>query len=153
MDKLTIRTFHVFNAPAATVWALLADFGAIERWWPTEGELVIDRIELEGQGIGMVRRIFNRGAARAVSERLDRLDGVEKVLQLSILGPDPLRTAWYQATCRIVELDHGRCRLEYESEFTVPSGRENQSRDGILAAYKAMFVGLQNAAAPVRQIV
>ena len=153
MDKLTIRTFHVFNAPAAAVWALLADFGAIERWWPTEGELVIDRIELEGQGIGMVRRIFNRGAARAVSERLDRLDGVEKVLQLSILGPDPLRAAWYQATCRIVELDEGRCRLDYESEFTAPRGRENQSRDGIFAAYKAMFVGLQNAAAPVRKIL
>jgi hypothetical protein len=150
MDKLTIRTFHVFDASASTVWALLEDFGAIERWWPTEGELVIDRIELEGQGIGMVRRIFNRGAARAVSERLDRLDGVERVLQLSILATDALRTAWYQATGRIVEMDEGRCRLDYESEFTAPRGRENQSRDGILAAYKAMFTGLQNAAAPVR---
>jgi hypothetical protein len=153
MDKLTIRTFHVFDAAAATVWALLEDFGAIERWWPTEGELVIDRVELEGRGIGMVRRIFNRGATRAVSERLDRLDSVAMVLQLSILGPDPLRTAWYQATCRIVEMDEGRCRLDYESEFTAPRGRENQSRDGILAAYKAMFIGLQNAAAPVRTIL
>jgi len=149
MKKLTIRTFHVFEASAGVLWALLADFGAIERWWPTEGALLIERVELEGHGIGMVRHIFNRGAARAVSERLDRLDPDERVLQLSILSADPGQTAWYQATCRLVSLDEGGCRLDYESEFTAPRGRENQTRDAILAAYRAMFTGLQNAAAPV----
>ncbi len=136
----------MFDAPAGKVWALLADFGAIERWWPTEGPLLIERVELEGQGPGMVRHIFNRGARYSVSERLETLDPHERVLQLSILGRDPVRTAWYQATARLVELQDGRCRLDYESEFSTPRGRENQTRDGILAAYQAMFSGLQNAA-------
>ncbi|MFL6599868.1 MAG: SRPBCC family protein [Steroidobacteraceae bacterium] len=146
MSKLTIRTFHVFDAPAANVWALLADFGAIERWWPTEGSIVIDSVQLEGQGVGMVRHIFNRGAPQGVSERLERLDSGERVLQLSILGRDSVRTPWYLATARLVELQNDRCRLDYESEFSAPPGRENQTRDGILAAYRAMFSGLQNAA-------
>jgi len=146
MKKLTIRTFHVFDAAAREVWTLLEDFGGIKGWWPTDGAILIERVELEGKGIGMVRNIFNRGAARAVSERLDRLDSEKRVLQLSILGPDPARTAWYQATGRLVELDDGGCRLDYESEFAAPRGRENQTRDAILAAYRAMFIGLQNAA-------
>lgn len=145
MSKLTIRTFHVFDAPAANIWRLLADFGAIETWWPIEGPMVIERVELEGQGLGMIRRIFNRGATHPVSERLDRLDPDERVLQLSVLGRDPGRTPWYQATARLVELEGNRCRLEYESEFTAPRGRENQTRDGLLAAYGTMFSGLQKA--------
>ena len=145
MSKLTLRTFHVFDTPASTVWALLADFGAIERWWPTDGPLVIDRVEVEGQGPGMVRHIFNRGARYRVSERLERLDSIERVLQLTILDQDPNRPPWYQATARLIDLEDGRCRLDYESEFGAPQGRENQTRDGIFAAYAVMFRGLQDA--------
>ncbi|HEY2403574.1 MAG TPA: SRPBCC family protein [Steroidobacteraceae bacterium] len=146
MSTLTLRTFHVFDAPASRVWALLADFGAIERWWPTEGPLVIERVEVEGHGPGMVRHIFNRGARDRVSERLERLDSDERVLQLSILDRDSAHPPWYQATARLFELEDGRCRLDYESEFSAPRGRENQTRDGILAAYAVMFRGLKDAA-------
>jgi uncharacterized protein YndB with AHSA1/START domain len=147
MSKLTIRTFHVFDASAAQVWKLLANFGAIQSWWPTEGPLAIERVELEGQGLGMVRHIFNRGAKHCISERLERLDSNERILQLSILGRDSGRTPWCQATAKLVELEGGRrCRLDYESEFSAPRGRENQTRDAILAAYRAMFSGLDDAA-------
>jgi len=135
----------VFEAPADKVWAFLADFGAIERWWPTDGPIVIERVEVEGQGPGMVRRIFNRGARYGVSERLERLDSNERVLQLVILDRDSARPPWYQATARLIDLPVGRCRLDYESEFSVPQGRENQTRDGILATYAEMFRGLQDA--------
>jgi uncharacterized protein YndB with AHSA1/START domain len=143
--RLTLRTFQVFDTTAAKVWALLEDFGALERWWPTEGPMVIERVELEGHSVGMVRHIYNRGAGTRVSERLDRLEPHERLLQLSILSPDPTRPPWYQATARVVELQDGRCRLEYDSEFTAPRGRENQVRDGILAAYREMFKGLRDA--------
>jgi uncharacterized protein YndB with AHSA1/START domain len=145
MTALTLRTYHVFDTTAAKVWALLEDFGAIERWWPTEGPMVIERVEIEGHSIGMVRHIYNRGAGHRVSERLDRLEAQERLLQLSILGPDPTRAPWYQATARVVELQDGRCRLDYDSEFTAPRGRENQVRDGILVADREMFKGLRDA--------
>ncbi len=107
---------------------------------------MIERVEVEGHGPGMVRHIFNRGARYRVSERLERLDSDERVLQLSILDRDPAHPPWYQATARLFELEDGRCRLDYESEFSAPRGRENQTRDGILAAYAVMFRGLQDAA-------
>jgi uncharacterized protein YndB with AHSA1/START domain len=146
MAELTIRTYHVFEASAAKVWDLLADFGAIQQWWPTEGPLTIERVELEGRGVGMIRHIFNRGATHQVSERLEQLDPDERILKLSILGRDCGRTPWYQATARIVDLETDRCRLDYESGFRTPRGRENQTREGILLAYRTMFSGLQNAA-------
>jgi uncharacterized protein YndB with AHSA1/START domain len=146
MGTLRIRTYHAFDAPAANVWELLADFGAIERWWPTNEQPAIERVEVDGEGIGMVRRIYNRGAKHPIRERLDRLDPGERTLQLSILSPEPPYAAWYQATGRLVELGRARCRLDYESEFTAAVGRENATRDGILAAYRAMFSGLQSAA-------
>ena len=77
----------------------------------------------------------------AESERTD-----ERILKLSILGRDSGRTPWYQATARIVDLETDRCRLDYESRFRTPRGRENETREGILLAYQAMFSGLQNAA-------
>jgi len=146
MTELTIRTFHVFEASATKVWEVLADFGAIQQWWPAEGPLVIERVELEGQGVGMIRHIFNRGARHQVSERLEQLDPDERILKLSILGRDSGRAPWYQATARIVDLETDRCRLDYESQFRTPRGRENETREGILLAYQAMFSGLQNAA-------
>jgi hypothetical protein len=146
MNSVTLQTFHTFDSPLVRVWQLLADFGAIDRWWPTDGSLVIARVEVEGQGIGMVRHIYNRGAAHAVMERLDRLDATERILQLSILGRDPGRTAWYQATGQLLELEEGRCRLDYQSCFTARRGKENQTRDSIFAAYREMFRGLQAAA-------
>ncbi len=142
---LTLRTFHVFEAPAAKVWELLADFGAIQSWWPAEGALVIERVEIEGQGPGMIRHIFNRGAKHRVSERLERLDSQQHLLQLSVLGRDPGASPWYYATAKLVELGGERCRLDYESEFSAPPGRENPIRDGFLLAYQAMFSGLQKA--------
>ena len=34
------------EAPAAAVWALLADFGAIERWWPADGPILIEEVNI-----------------------------------------------------------------------------------------------------------
>ena len=82
-----ITTHHDFDAPAALLWELLADFAHIERWWPKDipavqiervevGRLenlkaLADDVELEGEGIGLTRHIYNKGFAAPVSERLD----------------------------------------------------------------------------------
>ena len=69
-----IRTSHTLQAPAARVWALLEDFGAIVRWWPKDAPIRIASVTLDGDGLGMVRHILNEGASRPIDERLDFLD-------------------------------------------------------------------------------
>ena len=82
-----ITTHHDFDAPAALLWELLADFAHIERWWPKDIPAVqIERVELEGEGIGLTRHIYNKGFAAPVSERLDFQDPATLTYKLSIVG-------------------------------------------------------------------
>jgi hypothetical protein len=73
---------YVLAVPARAVWGLLADFGSIQQWWPTEGPVRIDHVEVEGQGVGMIRHIYNEGIPSPVSERLDLLDHATRTIVL-----------------------------------------------------------------------
>ena len=102
-----VTASQVLEAPADAVWSLLADFGAIQRWWPTDGSAPIERVTLEGEGVGMIRHIHNRGAAHAVSERLDFLDPSSRTIVLSIVGQRPAGITAYVAEGHVTELDAG----------------------------------------------
>lgn len=140
---LQIETHQELDAPAAMVWALLADFANIRRWWPTDDEAVlIERVELEGEGIGMIRHIYNRGFPVAVSERLDYQDPESLSYKLSIVGDRPAGLLSYQATGWISPLPDGRCRLNYRGEFATQPGRAQEAEAFLRAAYALMFRGL-----------
>lgn len=138
---------HDFDAPAERIWELLEDFGHIERWWPEGGPVDIERVVLEGEGPGMVRHIYNAGMPAPVSERLDSLDSATRTLRLSIVGERPAGLERYQATGVVEELDDGRSRLVYHSEFEAPPDREAEARQFLEAAYSLMFAGLAQAVA------
>lgn len=133
-------------APADRVWALLADFGAIERWWPADGPAPIVRVELEGCGVGMVRRIHNAGAARPVDERLDLSDPAERRLVLSIVGDRPLGLGAYVAEGRVVALAGDRSRLEYRAVFVADPARGESVLKGLRRTWETMARGLEGAA-------
>lgn len=145
MPELTSNA--VLNASAEAVWTTLADFGAIQSWWPTDIPMPIERVTIEGQGIGMIRHILNRGAGQPVSERLDLLDPVSRTLVLSIVGERPLGLTAYIAEGRVAELDHGRCRVDYRALFTTAPGREEAVKRGLLKTWCVMFRGLEAASA------
>lgn len=145
-ETYSLQTFHVFPVSARAVWALLADFGAITRWWPKGGPVEIDRVVLEGQGVGMIRHIYNKGMPQAISERLDLLDEAHMILQLSHAGSGLPNLPFYQATGQLSELAGNRCEFSYRSKFQVARGEENISRDRLLRAYALMFKGLEAAA-------
>ncbi|ENO87287.1 SRPBCC family protein [Thauera linaloolentis] len=143
-----IVTHHDFDAPAATLWAYLADFANIERWWPTaRPEVQIERVELEGEGIGLVRHIYNKGYSAPVSERLDFQDPETMSYRLSIVGQRPAGLTEYQATGRIEALGDGRSRLHYHSVFATASGKPDEAEAFLRMAYALMFEGLAEAAA------
>lgn len=143
-----ITTSHEFDAAAATLWDLVQDFAHIERWWPTHDPAVrIARVEVEGEGIGMVRHIYNQGYRNPVSERLDFLDPDAMTYKLSIVGKAPAGITRYQATGHIEPLPGGRCRLDYASEFDTASGQADEAEAWLRMAYALMFKGLAIAAA------
>lgn len=141
-----IQVYHDFAAPAAMLWEILADFGNIERWWPQdEPNVQIERVELEGQGLGLTRHIYNRGFAAPVSERLDFQDPQTLLYKLSNIGERPAGLTEYQATGQIEALAPTRCRLNYSSVFTTASGRPEEAEEFLRMAYALMFKGLAQA--------
>lgn len=132
---------HDFAAPAGVLWDYLRDFANIERWWPKDrSEVQIERVELEGEGIGLVRHLY-------VSERLDYQDAATMTYKLSIVGERPAGLAFYQATGQIEALDGNRCRLNYQAEFTTVSGAPEEAEAFLHIAYDLMFSGLESAIA------
>jgi hypothetical protein len=140
-----ITSSYVLAVPAEAVWRLLVDFGAIQKWWPCS-PVRIDRVEVEGQGVGMVRHIYNEGIPSPVSERLDLLDHATRTIVLSIVGLRPPGMTAYVAEGRVTEIDAASCRLDYRALVTTDKGREERVRVGVLKTWSIMIQGLENGA-------
>ena len=135
-----------FDGPAAALWGILVDFAHIERWWPTDDPMVqIEKVILEGEGIGLVRHIYNLGFPTPISERLDFLDHATRTLKLSMVGALPAGLTHYAATGRIDMLPGNRCRMVYHSDFLSASGAPDEGRAFLLPVYEIMFRGLAAA--------
>ena len=143
---IQLHSHHDISSPIETIWQLLMDFGNIKAWWPANSPIDIERVELEGSGVGMTRHVYNVGFDTPVSERLDSLDIANYSLQLSIVGARPAGLLHYQATGKLTELDNGGCRLTYDSEFIAEEGRENEAKEFLLGAYELMYLGFDSVA-------
>jgi len=143
---LEITASKLLEAPADAVWRLLEDFGAIRDWWPTDVSAPIEHVTVEGQGVGMIRHIHNRGAACAVSERLDLIEPASRTLVLSIVGTRPRGITAYVAEGQVIDLGDGRCRLDYHALVSTTPGMEDGVRRAVLKTWELMFRGLEDAA-------
>lgn len=149
MTEVTLSA--VLETPAAAVWELLADFGDIQRWWPADGPIQIERVDIEGSGVGMIRHIHNKGIPGFISERLDLVDPATRTWILSIVGTRPRGMTAYVAEGHLVELDAGRCRIDYRANVTTDPGREEQVKRALLLTWPVMFRGLEQAAQKLKR--
>ena len=128
------------DAPADKVWGVLADFGNFLPW-ATGGN---GSIELEGEGVGMIRHMDLPGLGK-LSERLDKLDPAQRVLGYSLLG-EAAGMAEYRCEVTVADSESG-CVLHWRAEFTPAAGLDaadmvaslGGSYDGMSAAL-AQFV-------------
>jgi len=142
----TIDIHYDIQAPADAVWSLLENFGDIRAWWPKGQAVDIERVDMEGEGVGCIRHIYNAGFPTAVSERLDFIDPANRKLKLSLVCDRPAGIKRYQATGQISELDADSCRMTYHSEFETEEGQAERAKEFLLGAYQLMFKGLEAAA-------
>lgn len=117
---------------ADTVWALLEDFGNMS-WAPG-----IQKMEVEGQGPGMVRKIY-MGDGPSIDERLDSIDPARRYLEYSIPANNPMPVTDYKASAQVTALSDGRCRVDWRSSAT-PAGMSDEEAVQILnGAYNMML--------------
>lgn len=144
MPEITVS--QEINAPAAKVWDLIAAYGDIQVWWPKEGPVQIARVENEGQGVGMIRHIYNHGFPDPISEQLDYLDPETNTWKLSIVGKMPPGMIAYNATGNITETGTTSCRVDYKGVFSTDPGQEAEVEGFLRMAYDLMFAGLKSTA-------
>jgi len=142
----TIETHYDIQASVEAVWPLLADFAGIQAWWPKGEAVDIERVEVEGEGVGLIRHIYNVGFPTAVSERLDFLDPENHTLKLSLVCDRPAGLLQYQATGQLTPLGPDSCRMTYRAEFVAEEGQADAAKEFLLGAYQLMFRGLEAAA-------
>lgn len=142
----TIDVSYDLNVSAECVWPFVTDFLNIEIWWPKNGPVQIERVEVEGEGIGGVRHIYNKGFPHAISERLDYLEPENLLWKLSIVCDRPVGLTHYQATGQLTPIGEESCKLTYHSEFETTPGREEEARTFLTEAYELMKTGLEGAA-------
>lgn len=99
------RVEKELDVPADALWALVEDFGRCD-WIPGAA------VELQGEGVGMVRVM-----AGTIRERLDAVDPDTRTLRYSIADEGiPFPVKGYCATMRVEDAPGGRSRLRWSCE-------------------------------------
>lgn len=141
MIKLASHGFADIAVPADDVWEVVADFGAIERWWPTG---LLSKIEIEGTGIGMVRALHT-SIGMVLRERLDALYPDEHRIEISVFGDLPVGITAYTAAGTVVARDPGTCRFDWIGHYAVPhKSAERPAREFVERTYTTMFRGIRD---------
>ena len=107
MGEVTVED-HV-DTSADRVWELVRDFGGLVSWNPG-----MESCELEGEGIGAVRKIKVGGIE--VHERLEKSDDAARSFSYAIIaGPIPAEN--YLATMTIEEAGPNRAKITWGATF------------------------------------
>jgi hypothetical protein len=127
-----VREEGELGASVDEVWKIVGDFvGLIEGMGLP--------VEVEGEGIGMTRKI-SMGPAPIV-ERLEERDETAKKIVYSIVE-GPLPVTQYVSTMQLSEAGDGRSKLTWSSTFE-PVGDEAGAKQIVSGIYTGGIKGLQ----------
>lgn len=134
-----VKVVEDINGPADRVWTAISDFGNVKVGGP------VTSVEVQGQGVGMVRTIGMGGGQ--VVERLDRHDAAERVFSYSILNEDcPLPVSSYSATVTVTDKGDGTCTVDWTGTFE-PKGSEADAAALVEGIYRGGIAGARKAVA------
>lgn len=122
------------NAPAADVWAVIGDFGALPKYVEAAVESKVD-----GEGVGAVRTLTLPDGA-SLRERLEHFDPGVMTLKYSIVD-GPLPVADYLSTM-VLSATEGGCELVWSSEFNASGASDEDARNAMAGIYQMGFDGL-----------
>jgi carbon monoxide dehydrogenase subunit G len=100
------------DAPAATVWARIQDFGALKDWHPA----VADSPSSQGNAVGSVRLVKIRGGGE-LSETLESHDATQMKYSYRARDGGALPVSNYTSTLRVSDAGGGKAQVEWRGAF------------------------------------
>ena len=131
-----VKVEQAIEAGAEAVWALVRDFGEVDRW-----SAGISSCEVDGSGVGAVRTL--RVGDMVIREKLESHDDEAREFQYSIVDA-PLPIQRYLATFRVAPEGDG-ARITWISEFAHDGISEGDARALIEGTYRAGIRGICKA--------
>lgn len=136
------------DAPAATVWARIRDFGALKDWHPA----VADSPANQGNAVGSVRLVKLKGGGE-LTETLEGYDDAQMKYSYRLKDGSPLPVSNYTSTIRVTDAG-GKAQVEWRGAFyrgypnNDPPPDQNDE-----AAVKAITGVYQSGLAHLKQLV
>jgi hypothetical protein len=127
-DPIQVSASGIVAAPAAAVWATVADFGTVADYLPS-----VVACRLEGSGIGSRRVLTTTDGGRVVSELIE-LDEERLVMGYRIVE-STLPFEEYTSRVIVRAVDTNRCQVTWSSVLT-----PHQRKDGDAALDVASFL-------------
>ena len=127
------------NCSSDAAWQVLADFGNFLPW-ATGGA---GTVSLEGEGLGMIRHLDIPGLGQ-VSEQLDLLDDVDRILGYAMVSEAMAGMANYSASVQVFSVGEQHCRLQWRGRFKpLPDLDSDEVKNSLATSYKTMAQGLE----------
>lgn len=136
MVEVTVE--RELNFGAEKVWAIIADFGNVS-WVPG-----IEKVELEGEGVGMVRHL-TVPVFPQLHERLDAIDHEKMILDYSVPAVAFIHLKDYKARAKVSELEGERCRLVWSCNAEADGVDDEQAISETEAFYASIMTWIGDA--------
>ncbi len=136
-----ILSRRVVPAPADVVWSDLRTFAGGERFSDQ-----IDRMTLEGRGVGATREVVFTSGDRVV-ERLDAVDDASRTLEYAMVsGSMPFEN--YRGRMRVIPNDEGSCTVEWTATFDAPPEQADALRNLVQNLFDEVLENLATMGPP-----
>lgn len=135
----TVQTIRI-EAPAERVWALLADFGGIAKWFRAlQGSRLVLKTRNE---VGAIREL-HRGNGTRVREKLVALDPVAMTFAYEYADGDVLASD-YHSEMTVKPLGDAACEVVWTGRFTrrdywIDPAPEGQDDASLVALYDRIY--------------
>lgn len=133
---LNVKVTKTINFSASNAWPILEDFGNISRW--IQG---IDKLDIIGEGLGMIRRIHMNSLNEPIDEVLDFMDSDNMHFGYSIPKGLPLPLENYKAEAQIKALDKNSCEVTWQSHCEPQTGLSDEDATAILEGTYSQLIG------------
>lgn len=131
---ISVMVSREFEVSAQQMWDLLGNFGDIS-WAPG-----MDRVEVEGSGPGMVRKIYMDSDGESIDEVLESMDAENMSFIYTIPRNLPMPITQYRAGPTIIDLGEGRCRVDWRGSGE-PNGVSDSEAEATMKGFYDLLLG------------
>ncbi|MFT6758326.1 MAG: hypothetical protein ACJA0M_002217 [Chitinophagales bacterium] len=131
---IDVKIIRELPFSANAVWVVLSNYGDIS-WTGAP------KVEVEGSGIGMVRKVIMDGMA-PIEEVLESMNHEAMTYSYTIPRGLPMPVTNYRADVRVEAVNDVSCRVHWHSSAQPNEGSGSDGQQMLEAAYSNMLDGL-----------